>query len=82
MSTNDGAHGRDARLEGNWDQLKGRVREAWGALTDDDVDRVEGRWEQLVGTIRERTGESLDQVETKLNEIVDKLEASPGRSGG
>lgn len=65
---------RDARLEGKWEQAKGRVREAWGALTDDDVDRSEGNWEQLVGRIRERTGETAEKVEAKLSDILDRLE--------
>lgn len=64
---------RDAELKGRWEQAKGRVREAWGALSDDDVDRTEGKWEQLVGTIRERTGESVEQIERKLNDVLDKL---------
>lgn len=69
---------RDARLEGNWEQMRGRVREAWGSLTDDDVARSEGKWDQLVGTIRERTGESLDTIERKLNELLDR--ANDGNS--
>ena len=66
------AAGRDAELKGKWEQAKGRVREAWGSLSDDDVERTEGRWEQLVGTIRERTGESVQSIEGKLNDLLDK----------
>lgn len=65
--------GRDAELQGKWEQARGRIREAWGALTNDDVNRTQGRWEQLVGTIRERTGESVDDIERKLNEVLDKI---------
>lgn len=68
---------RDAQLEGRWEQVRGRVREAWGALTDDDLDRSKGDWSQLVGTIRERTGDTLEDVETRLNEILDRI-ASAG----
>lgn len=73
---------RDAKLEGNWQQMRGRVREAWGALTDDDVERARGNWEQLVGVVRERTGESLDTVEKKLNELLDQAERSGPESDG
>jgi uncharacterized protein YjbJ (UPF0337 family) len=71
---------RDAQLEGKWEQVRGRVREAWGALTDDDVDRAKGNWSQLVGSIRERTGDAADTIETKLSEILDAVEekGSPG----
>jgi len=57
------------RFEGKWDQMRGRVKEAWGALSDDDLDRTEGKWDQLVGTIKERTGESMDVIEKKLRDI-------------
>ena len=56
-------------MEGKWDQARGRVKEAWGALTDDDLDRTEGKWDRLVGTIKEKTGESADTVERKLKEL-------------
>jgi uncharacterized protein YjbJ (UPF0337 family) len=61
----------DERLqfEGKWDQLRGRVKEAWGALTDDDLDRTQGKWDQLVGAIKEKTGDSMDDIERKLKEL-------------
>jgi uncharacterized protein YjbJ (UPF0337 family) len=61
----------DERLqfEGKWDQMRGRVKEAWGALSDDDLDRTEGKWDQVVGTIKERTGESMDAIERKLRDL-------------
>jgi uncharacterized protein YjbJ (UPF0337 family) len=59
--------------EGKWDRLRGRVKESWGALTDDELDRTEGRRDQLVGLIKERTGESADVIERKLRELVDNL---------
>jgi uncharacterized protein YjbJ (UPF0337 family) len=42
------------RVEGNWKQFKGQVKEKWGNLTDDDLDRVAGQREQLEGVIQER----------------------------
>lgn len=59
------------RFEGKWDQMRGRVKEAWGSLTDDDLDRSEGKWDQLVGTIKERTGEGVDQIEDRLKRMLD-----------
>jgi len=59
------------RFEGRWDQMRGRVKEAWGSLTDDDLDRSEGKWDQLVGTIKERTGEGVDQIEQRLKRMLD-----------
>ena len=65
----------DLKLEGKWDQGKGRVKEAWGALTDDDLDRTEGKFDRLVGTIKEKTGDAVDTIEQKLHDIFDKIDA-------
>ena len=50
------------RVEGNWKQFSGRVKEQWGKLTDDDLDVIKGRREQLEGKIQERYGYAKDQV--------------------
>ncbi len=44
------------RVEGNWKQVKGKVKEQWGKLTDDDLDRIAGKRDQLEGKIRNVTG--------------------------
>jgi uncharacterized protein YjbJ (UPF0337 family) len=48
------------RIEGNWKQLKGKIKENWGQITDDDLDKINGRREQLEGKIQERYGISKD----------------------
>lgn len=63
----------DLRTEGKWDQMKGRIKEAWGDLTDDDLDRTEGKRDRLVGTIKEKTGETADRIEAKLNDLMDAI---------
>ena len=50
------------RIEGNWKQFSGRVKEQWGKRTDDDLDVIKGRREQLEGKIQERYGYAKDQV--------------------
>ena len=50
------------RLEGNWKQIKGKVKEQWGKLTDDDLTAINGQREQLEGKIQERYGIQKDQV--------------------
>lgn len=64
----------DLKSEGKWDQAKGRIKEAWGALTDDDLDRTEGKFDRLVGTIKEKTGDTADAVERKLHELFDRAD--------
>jgi uncharacterized protein YjbJ (UPF0337 family) len=56
------------RVEGNWKQLKGKVREQWGQLTDDDLDIVAGKREQLSGKIQERYGIAKDEAEAQLKD--------------
>ena len=53
-------------FKGNWKQLKGTVKEQWGRLTDDDLDRIEGRRERLAGKIQERYGVTKDEAEAQL----------------
>lgn len=57
-------------LEGKWNQLKGKVQETWGDLTDDDLDRINGRYEQLVGTLQERYGYSRQRAESEVNTFL------------
>ena len=55
------------KWEGRWDQVKGRARQMWGDLTDDDLDVAQGNVEELIGRIKERTGESAEAIEERLN---------------
>ena len=58
----------DLKWEGRWDQLKGKARQAWGNLTDDDLDVAEGNYEELIGRIKERTGESAEEIRDRLED--------------
>ncbi|EPI8975670.1 CsbD family protein [Escherichia albertii] len=51
---------------GNWKQLKGKVKEQWGKLTDDDMTVIEGKRDQLVGKIQERYGYQKEQAEKEV----------------
>ena len=61
-------------LEGNWTQLKGKVRERWGKLTDDDLDKVAGKRDQLIGTIQEKYGQARDKVEEEVREFESRMD--------
>jgi len=60
----------DFNMHGNWDQLKGRIKESWGVLTDDDLDRAEGKIDRLVGVIKEKTGESGDTIKQRIRKLA------------
>lgn len=56
------------KWEGRWDQVKGRARQIWGDLTDDDLDVARGNLEELVGKIKERTGETTEAIRDRLDQ--------------
>ena len=56
-------------LEGNWNEIKGQLRQKWGQLTDDDFQQIRGDAEQLVGVIQRKTGEAREAIEKYLEEI-------------
>ena len=55
-------------IGGNWKQLKGKAKETWGKLTDDDMTVIEGKRDQLVGKIQERYGYAKDQAEKEVSD--------------
>jgi uncharacterized protein YjbJ (UPF0337 family) len=54
---------------GNWSQFKGKVKERWGQLTDDELMEVEGNSDQLIGLIQQKTGEAREQIERVLTQF-------------
>jgi len=56
------------RVEGNWKQVKGKVKEKWGKLTDDDLNVINGRRDQLEGKIQERYGYAKDQARKDIDD--------------
>ena len=56
------------RVEGNWKQVKGKVKEQWGKLSDDDLTTINGRRDQLEGKIQERYGYQKDQVRKDVDD--------------
>jgi uncharacterized protein YjbJ (UPF0337 family) len=61
-------------MSGKTDQVKGRVKEAAGAITDDDKLRREGKKDQIVGKVKEAADKTIDKVReaTKSGEKCDK----------
>ena len=72
------------QVEGKWKQVKGSVREQWGKLTDDDIDRIAGRKDQLVGKIQERYGIAKEEAEKQADAWCarqDRTSSSAAASG-
>lgn len=59
------------QIEGNWKQFKGKVREKWGKLTDDELETIAGSKDRLVGALQEKYGVAKDEAERQLREWQD-----------
>ncbi len=73
MNTKDRKSPVMQQAEGNWKQFVGKIKETWGDLRNDDLDRFEGRMDQLEGYLEERTGESRAAVKSRINDISSNL---------
>lgn len=54
--------------QGDWNVLKGKIKEKWGKLTDDDLTAISGKKDQLLGTIQKKYGIAKDAAEKQLEE--------------
>lgn len=51
------------KIKGDWNQLKGKVKEKWGKFTNDEIDQIDGRKDQLVGALQQQYGYSKEIAE-------------------
>lgn len=59
-------------IQGQWKQLKGKVKEHWGKLTDDEIEEIAGRREFLVGKLQELYGYTKEQADAEIIIFCDK----------
>lgn len=59
-------------IKGNWNLIKGKIKEQWGNLTDDDLDKIAGKREQLIGLIQKQYGLTKEDVEKQLKAWEDR----------
>lgn len=59
----------DLKFRGGWNELKGKIKQAYGDLTDDDLVREEGKDDELLGKLQQKTGKSRDELVKWLNEL-------------
>ena len=57
-------------LQGQWNQIKGKVKEKWGQLTEDDLNIAGGNFDQVIGKIQQRTGEGRDSIEKFMSTLT------------
>ena len=56
------------KIEGNWDQFKGKVQAQWGQITGDELDVIAGNRKQLSGLLQERYGKAQDEAEREIDD--------------
>ena len=60
------------RLHGNWTELKGKITQQWGKLTNDDLTVVEGKMEELSGRVETRYGIAKEEAERQVHDFMTK----------
>jgi uncharacterized protein YjbJ (UPF0337 family) len=60
---------RELKMKGNWNEVKGKVKQHWANLTDDDLLYEEGKEDELYGRIQKKTG----KTKAEIKEWIDKL---------
>lgn len=57
------------QAKGNWNQFKGKVKETWGRLTDDDLALLEGKRDQFYGKLQEKYGVAKEEAERQIKDF-------------
>ena len=68
-------------LEGSWNELRGKIRERWGQLTQDDLKQFDGNIDQLIGTIQRKTGESREKISQFLERLTEEGSSALAAAG-
>lgn len=57
------------KLKGNWNEIKGKLKQKYGDLTDDDLTYVEGKEDELLGRLQKKLGKSRDEIKNELDKL-------------
>jgi uncharacterized protein YjbJ (UPF0337 family) len=55
------------KIRGNWNQIKGQLKQAYGQLTDDDLSYQEGQEDELIGRLQKKLGQTKDEVKNMID---------------
>ena len=61
-------------MVGKWEQIKSRVKQRWGRITDDQLDQISGYYDELTGLIRERYGYTHEEARKDVDEFIQRLD--------
>ncbi|MFD0991507.1 CsbD family protein [Mariniflexile jejuense] len=57
------------QIKGNWNELKGKLKQKYASLTDDDLLLAEGKQDELVGRLQEKLGKTKDEVHKIISDL-------------
>lgn len=76
----EGVEMNSDQFEGQWKQLKGKVKQRWGKLTDDDLTTLSGKKDELVGKVQQRYGITREQAEREADEWASTVAADTDKA--
>ncbi|MBC3784525.1 CsbD family protein [Spirosoma utsteinense] len=59
----------ETTLKGGWNELKGKIKQAYGDLTDDDLTYTEGKEDEMWGKLQQKTGKTKDEINKSIAEL-------------
>jgi uncharacterized protein YjbJ (UPF0337 family) len=64
-------------LQGKWKQVRGKVKQQWGRLTDDQLDQISGYYDELTGLIQDKYGYTREKAQQEVDAFISKWEREP-----
>ncbi len=61
----------DLNLKGNWNELKGKLKQEYGELTDDDLTYVEGKEDELIGNLQKKLNKTREEIASEIKKWLD-----------
>jgi len=61
----------DLNLKGNWNELKGKFKQKYGDLTDDDLTYVEGKEDEFLGNLQKKLGKTKNELACEIKDMID-----------
>ena len=68
------------QIEGQWKSMKGKIREQWGKLTDDDLETIGGKKDRLLGKLQARYGYQKDAAEKEIATFIAAIKSIPEKA--
>ncbi len=58
-------------IKGKWKEIKGKVQQQWGKLTNDEIDQMQGSYEELEGALQKKYGYKREEAERQIETFID-----------